>query len=249
MTQETMLVGDYQEFVTSTIYMHEATDWERMHARLMNEELFEVLVQHGNAAMMLWPQAALEQWDGEGTISLEHRYGLLDELMDLTWFNMAAAERMGLQAVELCRGSLERHTGTKYDHIETVDQLEQVIAGDAAAITVPNKLSIMGFVPENDPRGFTSLEDNPLYLLLRTIHRVTRALQQRTEDMTAGGPPVATELEDIVESGQAIGDALNVLFYVIHERFGWRVVDAMMYNATKLTERRTWGKPSGSKVE
>lgn len=95
------------------------------------------------------------------------------------------------------------------------------------------------FPDANDFVRYTSLADQPYYMLIRTLSRLSRALNP---DLHDAFPPTATVLEPVQNMTDAIGDFVLSMAYVAKDCLGIPFKDIARFNMAKLLHREQFGK-------
>lgn len=227
----------YQHFVASTQFDLGA-EWEPQYADWIRSESMEFLGQHGPGALLVMPDSfELDRPDVHHRFP-ELRNQMLDELGDLVWFGFSVAERNGIKAMDASKHALTNHGVSVDQPLDSFDDLSELVRRRAGDIGVANKISVL--MPEADEAiKTTHLNENPFYVLQRTVARLCRALNDTSHE---GILPSMTDLEAPTEIMQAIGDYLNVLAYIASVHLDADLRSAVSINMAKLQRRQIHGK-------
>lgn len=240
MNEQLSFAGFENHVISSRFSEDLDRDWEKTYSDFLDAESLEMLMQHGNGMLLLMPlppEAEQSFWpDAEEKRALQ--YGMADEMGDVLWFSFDVAKRNNIDISEACLKSLEKMHITVPAPIEKFADIEKYAMANASEIKVLNKAALLGLdVP--DDRKYTSLEQNPQYLLIRTARRLSRSLDKGSKDLA---PFTASELEPPVDLQQALGEYLLVLAYVAREKLDVSLEHIAQFNVAKLAHRQQFGK-------
>lgn len=227
----------YQHFVASTQF-DMGMEWEPKYADWIRSESMEFLTQHGPGALLVMPDSfELDKTDVHHQFP-ELRDQMLDELGDLVWFGFSVAERNGINAMDASKHALTNHGVSVEQPLDSFEGLSELVIRRAGDIGVANKISVL--IPEADEvLKTTHLDENPFYVLQRTVARLCRALNDTSHE---GILPSMTDLEAPTEITQAIGDYLNTLAYIASVHLEADIQSAVTINIAKLQKRQIHGK-------
>ena len=219
----------YAKFVDLTM-MDLGDNWEAEYSRWIRSEGVELLGQHGPGSLYLQPPEF-----GVDTAIIDNSFPelkdkMLDELGDLVWFGFASASKHGIDVGTVCSGTPTAETDFQ---ALTDNALRQ-----ASNVRVLNKLSII-FPESPEEHRFTHLAENPMYVMMRVVSRLSRALHAETK---VPAPYTMSDLEERPELSEAIADYMNSLFYIAKECLGGSVQTAVDMNRRKLLTRKYRGK-------
>ena len=233
----TLTLHNFKDFVVSSRFAEESdAEWREKYANFIEGEQLELLMQHGNGAMLLY---ADDMGIDRSTAPDELKYHMADEIGDSLWFMFDIADRAGLTIEECVKKSLDRFVPeTEVGAVKSFVALEALAIEHANDIKVTNKMGIYG-VP--GVKHETSVEDHPFYVITRTASRLSRSLATQKFD-SRGGPRTTASLEAVTELDQALGDYLLTLAYIATNRLGVPIEQVAKFNMEKLRHRRIHGK-------
>jgi len=232
-----LTLNNFRDFVVSSRFAEVSdAEWRKKYAGFIEGEQLEFLMQHGNGAMLLYGD---HMGINRSTAPDELRYHMADEMGDSLWFVFDIADRADLTIEECVKHSLNRFVSEAEVHtIKNFAELEALATAHADDISVTNKMGVYG-IP--GIRHETSLEDDPFYVITRTVARLSRSLDVHKFDSIAG-PRTTTSLEAVTELDQALGDYLLALAYIATNRLGVPIEQVAKFNMEKLRHRRIYGK-------
>ncbi len=216
----------------------EITDWKLYYAERLTDETKEFGFQHGPGLLLLSPAYMVPDYAVEDE-SLQE--GMADELGDKLYFAAHLARHIGIPLKRIAANALGKHTDTQYTGIETFSDLQTTVMANAHKISIPNELSygMLSFINDDQPHidapfTKTTLQDNPLFVLMRFTNRLVDSLDPSTRDRAA--------VEPTVDTTTALGDYVNALTYVAKARLGKNIEDIALATKAKSEHRKKYGK-------
>jgi NTP pyrophosphatase (non-canonical NTP hydrolase) len=234
-SSEPYSLSQYEVDVLTTRRDPPSAEWQDEYYEFIQGEYGELIGQHGPVLTMFLRRANQEELVKENPDILE---GLKEELGDLLWFDVSAAELLGQDPAKLCSDALKAHTGKKYT-LTSFGELQKTVSNNAHLITVLTKWGI--YHPEApDEQKRTSFLESPFYVFNRFNFRLTRALSKEKFDTI---PLTASQMEPISTLELALGGHINALAYIAHLA-GIDMDDVARSNIEKLRHRAIHGKKS-----
>lgn len=225
-------IDEYQTFVLgSRRGEYDPADWAEVYHDKILDEFGELNGQHGMGMFLL--KSYSEARDSILEETPEVIEGAKEEIGDLIWFGVSAADHLGATAKELCLEALTARTGETDIRVETFSDLQKEVAPKADKIRVLTKGGMRyPHLPEKD--RYANLFESPDYLLSRAVFRVARSLTDGSYDTP---PYTASMMEPLVNPRFAVGEYLNILVYAAR-RMGLDIDEIIRLNIHKLQLRK-----------
>ncbi len=238
-----MSFSDYQKGVDETWRHQEADpDWGLEYGTLIRGEFLEFNSQHGITPDLLRQLGRAESDEEKKRILVKnqaHVDGGIEEIGDLLWFSFRSAMNLGIDPGKAAAKALGTYSGIDHLGFKSFTELQRVVSELAERVQVPSKSALRYPSRLQNSANWVSLTDQPLYVTLRMISRLSRALEEGQMDI---GPYSASLLETLPEVEDAVGDCLIVCAYLSHDILSVSLEETASRNLHKLQNRKSNGK-------